>query len=216
MIVTIDGPAGAGKSSVARKLARKLGFQFLDSGAMYRALTLAGIRAKINLADETAFAQLATEVTLRLNGNLCFLNEENVSTAIRTVEITEQTQHAANNLAIRSHLVTLQREIGHRYDTVSEGRDQATVVFPNAECKIYLTASEEERARRRHRQLTDQGDPSSYQEVLATQQARDDRDMNRKVGALKIAPDSIKFLSDGMTQDEVLLALYDLVLRKKP
>ncbi len=146
MIVTIDGPAGSGKSTAAKKLARRLGFRFIDTGAMYRAVALAGKRNAVDWADEVRLAKIAANLRLQLTDDRILMNGEDVSDEIRTVEITTLTQHAADNQAVRRLLVDQQRQLAAGQNVVTDGRDQATVVFPDAECKIYLTAGEEERA----------------------------------------------------------------------
>jgi cytidylate kinase len=215
MIVTIDGPAGSGKSSAARALAQRLGFQFLDTGAMYRAVTLAGLRRAIQWEDEAALALLAAEVELQLTDNRVLLDGEDVTTAIRTFEITSLTLHAADNRQVRNLLVDLQRDMASGRDTVAEGRDQATVVFPGAQCKIYLTASEEVRAERRYLDLTVRGEDVTREQVLEKQQQRDRRDFDREYGGLRLAPDSIEVDTDGMTPDEVVERLERIVRQRQ-
>lgn len=182
MIVTIDGPAGSGKSSAARELARRLGFRFLDTGAMYRAVTLAALRRGIEWEDEAALALLAAEIEITLADDQVLINGEDVTREIRTFEVTTLTRHAADNTQVRSLLSELQREFATGKQVVTEGRDQATVVFPGAECKIYLTASDEVRAQRRYEDLRARGEEITFEEVLAKQQQRDHRDHNREVG----------------------------------
>src|SRR5437867_2639267 len=151
MIVTIDGPAGAGKSSAARELARRLGFRFLDTGAMYRAVTLAARQRGVDLADGEQLARLAGEIRVELADERVLLDGQDVTTAIRKFDIATATHYAADNAAVRGQLVLWQRAAAAGGDVVIEGRDQGTVVFPEADCKIFLTADEQERARRRHR-----------------------------------------------------------------
>ncbi len=211
MIVTIDGPAGSGKSSAARALAKRLGFRFLDTGAMYRAVALAGLRRGIDWDDETALALLAAEVELRLTDDRVFLDGEDVTASIRTSEITALTRHAADNRQVRLLLVELQRELAAGADVVAEGRDQATVAFPGAECKVYLTASDEVRAERRLHDLVARGEPVTLAEVLEKQRERDRNDYQRQFGGLRKAPDSIEINTDGMSPTEVLDRLEQLV-----
>lgn len=211
MIVTIDGPAGSGKSSAARALAKRLGFRFLDTGAMYRAVTLAGLRRGIDWDDEAALALLAAEVELRLTDDCIFLDGEDVTALIRTSEITALTRHAADNRQVRLLLVDLQRELAAGEDVVAEGRDQATVAFPGAECKIYLTASDEVRAVRRLHDLVVRGEQVTLAEVLEKQRERDRNDLDRQFGGLRKAPDSIEINTDGMSPTEVLDRLEQLV-----
>ncbi len=211
MIVTIDGPAGAGKSSVARALAARLGFRFLDTGAMYRAVALAGGQAGIDLEDQAALADLARRSTIDVNEQRVLLDGQDVSHAIRTFDVTSKTRFAANNPAVRAHLVSLQRRIAADGDFVTEGRDQGSVVFPHAQCKIFLTASPEERARRRWRELTSRGESVSLDEVLAKQIARDASDAGRNIGPLLQAADAVEIVTDGLSPDEVIDRLERLV-----
>ena len=153
MIVTIDGPAGAGKSTVARALARRLGYCYLDTGAMYRAVALAGLQAGVDWNRPEQLAELAPTLDLRVSGARIYLRGEDVTDAVRTQEVTSVTRYAANHPQVRAHLVLLQRAVAAGRNIVTEGRDQGTVVFPQAECKIFLTAGAEERARRRQRDL---------------------------------------------------------------
>lgn len=211
MIVTIDGPAGSGKSSAARGLAKRLSFRFLDTGSMYRAVTLAGLRRGVDWDDEAALALLAAEIELRLTDDRVFLDGEDVTAETRTMEITALTRHAADNRQVRSLLVELQREMAACQDTVTEGRDQATVAFPDAECKIYLTASDEVRAERRYRDLLARGEKVTPEEVLEKQQLRDQQDREREFGGLRMAPDSLVVDTDGMSPKEVIDRLEQIV-----
>src|SRR5688572_21206803 len=211
MIVTIDGPAGAGKSSIARLLAERLSFQFLDTGAMYRAVALAAIRRGLGPDDAEAIARMAERLTLQLDGPRVWLDGEEVTSAIRTGEVSAAVHLAADNVAVRRRLVELQRAIVDSRDTVTEGRDQGTVAFPHAECKIFLTASAEERARRRQAELAARGEAISYDEVLAQQRERDARDAARPVGALLKAADAEEVLTDGLTLEEVVDRLQQIV-----
>ncbi len=211
MIVTIDGPAGAGKSSAARGLATRLGFRFLDTGAMYRAVALIGLRKRVDWNDFDALAALANGLDLRLTDDQVYVDGQEVTEAIRTFEITSLTRYAADNLAVRERLVHLQRELAEGQDVVSEGRDQATVVFPKARCKIFLTADEHIRARRRYEDLLARGEEIDYDEVLEKQQQRDQRDRQRKVGGLAMTDDSIEVCTDGLTPEQVIDRLEEIV-----
>jgi CMP/dCMP kinase len=215
MIVTIDGPAGAGKSSAARELARRLGFRFLDTGAMYRAVTLAARERGIELADAEALAAVARGIQVELTGGRVLLDGEDVTTAIRKFDITTAIHYAADNPEVRGELVAWQRKAADGSDVVTEGRDQGTVVFPNAECKIFLTAGEEERARRRHADLLSRGENIPFEEVLANQRLRDHRDQSRPVGALIKAPDAVEVSTDGLTPEEVVSKLEEVVRSKR-
>ena len=211
MIVTIDGPAGAGKSSISRRLAEQLGFAFLDTGAMYRAIALKGLQANINWDNAEQLVTYARQATIDLAGAKVFLNGEDVSQEIRSQQVTQHTRYAANNVGVREELVRLQREFATGKDVVTEGRDQGTVVFPNAECKIFLTATPEERARRRVTDLAARGENVSFEEILQQQSRRDEEDSQRDVGPLKKAEDAREFLTDGMSEEEVLHALIEIV-----
>jgi cytidylate kinase len=211
MIVAIDGPAGAGKSSIARRLAERLGFQFLDTGAMYRAVALAALRRGLGPSDGETIAQLARELTIDMRHERTLLNGADVSAAIRTSEVSAAVYLAADNVAVRRRLVELQRQIADGRDTVTEGRDQGTVAFPHAECKIFLTASPEVRARRRYEELIARGESAAFEDVLAHQQERDRRDAARPVGALLKAPDAIEVVTDGLSPEQVVDRLEALV-----
>jgi cytidylate kinase len=211
MIVTIDGPAGAGKSSAARELARRLGFRFLDTGAMYRAVTWAAKERGIDLADGEALAGLAHALHVELAGDRVLVDGRDVTREIRTYEVTTQIQHAADNPAVRAQLVEWQRAAADNHDVVTEGRDQGTVVFPRAECKIFLTADEEERAQRRYKDLIEKGENVTFEQVLSAQQIRDERDRSRAVGALVMADDAIEVSTSRMTPQEVVERLEQIV-----
>ena len=211
MIVTIDGPAGAGKSTVARRLARRLYFRFLDTGAMYRAVAWAALERSLPWDQPNALVALARHIKIELDGKRVLVDGRDVSEAIRTSETTAVTHYAANNPGVREHLVELQRRAAGNDDIVTEGRDQGTVVFPQAECKIFLTASPEERARRRVEDLASRGEELSLQEVLTQQPEGDRKDELRAAGPLRAADDSIEFCTDGMTADEVVDRLEALV-----
>ena len=212
MIVTIDGPAGAGKSSIARRLAEELGFAFLDTGAMYRAVAWAALQAGIDVTDPAQVESIARQLLLRLQGDRVFVGKTEITQEIRTPEVTEAIKFAANNGSVREILSRKQREIAREAaHLVSEGRDQGTAVFPDAECKIFLTASPEERARRRHAELERAGQRVTLPEVLASQNTRDAADAARAVGPLVRAEDAIEVCTDGMTPEQVLAALAKIV-----
>ena len=211
MIITIDGPAGAGKSTVARELARRLGFRFLDTGAMYRAVALAGLRRGVDWRRPEQLAELAQKLDIAVLGSKIFLDEEDVTGAVRSSEVTAVAKHAADNPQVRRHLVALQRAVAGSDNIVTEGRDQGTVAFPEAQCKIFLTAGAEQRAKRRLKDLQSQGESATLEHVLAAQQQRDREDAGRPVGALVRAADAVEVCTDGMTVEEVVDRLESLV-----
>jgi cytidylate kinase len=215
MVVTIDGPAGAGKSSAARELARRLGFRFLDTGSMYRAVTLAAMERGIDLADSDALVQVAEEVEISLDEDRVLLDGRDVTRAIRTLEITSATKFAADCPRVRARLVDQQRRVAEGVDVVTEGRDQSTVVFPDAECKIFLTASEEVRAERRFLDLVNRGEHVTREEVLDKQRVRDNGDCTRAVGKLYKADDAIEFSTDGLSREEVVDRLMEIVVERR-
>ena len=200
MIVVIDGPAGAGKSSAARALARRLGFRFLDTGAMYRAVALAAVRAGHDWDAPHDLAALARRLNIELAGDRVLLDGEDVTRSIRTVEITGLTHYAADNPGVRAHLVDLQRTAAGDADVVAEGRDQGTVAFPHADCKFFVTASPAEAS-----SPADGGSPCprrvalDFDTVLEAQNLRDERDRTRAVGPLRMAWDAIE-ISDRRTR----------------
>ena len=204
LIVTIDGPAGAGKSSIAHQVASQLGFEFLDTGALYRAATLAALRAEIDLKQGEALAQFVSQIDLAWQDQTIWLAGEDVSALIRTPEVTRSIRYLADEPNVRVKLSQLQRDIAAGRDIVTEGRDQGAEVFPDAECKFYLTASPIERAKRRMRQLADSGCYLSMEEVLSAQNQRDLEDRMRDVGRLRAAEDAVVIHTDGMLPEEVL------------
>jgi len=204
MIVTIDGPAGAGKSSIARELAESLGFKFLDTGAMYRAITLGAIRKQIEFSDKTSLIIFAQTSNIEWKDDRILLDGDDVTREIRAPIVTDSIKHVASIKEIRAALSNQQRQIAESQNIVTEGRDQGTDVFPHAGCKIFLTASPEERAQRRHKQLTDLGRPIPLEQILETQNRRDEEDRERPQGALRAAEDAVVINSDGLTPNEVI------------
>lgn len=211
MIVTIDGPAGAGKSTAARALARRLGFRYLDTGAMYRAVALAALRHGLSGDDPQSIAELAERLDIRVADSQVLLDGEDVGDDVRTPEVTAVIHWAADNADVRRRLVELQREQARGGNIVCEGRDQGTVAFPDADCKIFLTASPAERARRRQHDLRQRGREVPLDEILAEQTDRDRRDAHRPVGALRQADDAVEVLTDGLTLEEVVDRLKAIV-----
>jgi cytidylate kinase len=209
MIITIDGPAGTGKSSVAHTVAKRLGFDFLDTGAMYRAIGLEALRREANLEEPRELAFIARHVRIAFDyakhppGVL--LNGEPVGHLVRSGEATRAASYVAQVPAIREMLVTQQRQIGkERPNLVTEGRDQGSVVFPEAEVKVYLDASPAERARRRSAQLRSRGEIVDYNEILGQIVARDQRDKSRSVGPLAVPAGAVIIDTTELSQDQVV------------
>lgn len=211
MIVTIDGPAGAGKSTVSRALAERLGFQFLDTGAMYRSVTWAALEAGLDLTDTEAVAALARRVQIAFAEGEVLVDGQRVTDAIREPRVTNRIGAVADNPGVRAQMVRLQREFARYGSYVCEGRDQGTVAFPDAFCKFFLTASPTERAQRRAAELRAAGCDVDEQKLLQEQNERDRQDSSRPVGRLQQAPDAVVVSTDGMSQDEVVAQLESIV-----
>jgi cytidylate kinase len=204
MIVTIDGPAGVGKSSTAKALARRLHFEFLDTGATYRAVALAALRAGVRLDDASGLEALLSRIRLEMPPASVLLDGEDVSSLIRTQEVSEGASVVAACAVVRPRLAALQRRIAEGRNMVCEGRDQGTVVFPDAGCKFFLTANPEERLRRRLDELQARGQPVDEDELRRQQQQRDERDANRELAPMRPAADAIVVDSTTMSLDEVV------------
>jgi cytidylate kinase len=216
LVIAIDGPAGTGKSSVSRGLARALGARYLDTGAMYRIVTLAVVRAGIDLSDTTAIEEAASDVELTVghdpDENRSCLAGEDVSAEIRGDDVTRAVSAVSAIPAVRTRLVQLQRELAAgQGSVVVEGRDIGTVVLPNADVKIFLTASAQERARRRNDQNIASGLGDGYEAVLADVKRRDHLDSTRAVSPLRAADDALVIDTSDMTESEVIAHLLELV-----
>jgi len=203
-VITIDGPAGAGKSTVARQLAAKLGLKFLDTGAMYRAFTWAALARNVDLRDPAALVRLIRDSHLDFERGRIMLDGWDITDEIRAERVTKNAVHLADPPAVREELVKLQREFGREGGLVTEGRDQGTVVFPDADFKFYLDAAIDVRARRRVEELKQRGDSSTYDEISAGIKDRDERDRRRKVGALRVPEGAITIDTSKLTIDEVV------------
>ncbi len=211
MIVTLDGPAGAGKSSTARALASRLGWCYMDTGAMYRAVALMALDRGIPLDDSAGLAELAEAITIEFREGRVIVDGRDVSTEIRTDRITQATRPVADAPPVREAMKRVQRRMAEGIDVVTEGRDQGSVVFPAAALKVFLTASPEERARRRHREEAARGNAASLEAILAAQSQRDEGDRTRAVGAMKPADDAVIVETDGLTAEEVVNRLVAMI-----
>jgi CMP/dCMP kinase len=210
-VVTIDGPAGAGKSTVAKLLASSLGFEFLDTGAMYRCVTFAALQQGVALDDPQAIFDLAKGLSIELDGSNVRLNGQDISDAIRTPEVGQSIAAVADNVQVRQLLSQWQRDWAKGRSVVTEGRDQGSEVFQDSPCKIFLVASSEERAKRRRDELVQKGISIDWQSILDQQNRRDEQDRSRSVGSLRKASDAIEFSTDGLTLAEVLGQLEEIV-----
>jgi cytidylate kinase len=209
VVIAIDGPAGAGKSTIARRLAARLGFTYIDTGAMYRAVGLWALRQAIDLSDMHRLEQLALAAEIELlPGSKIRLNSEDVTEAIRTPEVSDAASKVSVIPAVRRALVEKQRAMGDRISIVMEGRDIGTVVFPHAEVKIFLDAEPQERARRRHLEAPQKG---SIDQVALEMRERDQRDRSRAEAPLTQAPDAAYIDSTRLTPDEVEEAILKVV-----
>jgi pantoate ligase/cytidylate kinase len=222
-IVAIDGPAGAGKSTVTRAFARRLGLLYLDTGAMYRAITWWVLEQGVDPADGDAMAPLLQPLELRLQGGTdadgqqVWLNGHDVSAVIRSPEVTALVSTVAAHACVREVLTAQQRAMGERGGLVAEGRDIGTAVFPDAECKVFLTASVAERARRRALDLAQRGFPvPPLEELQASIAERDHLDSTRPIAPLLQAADAAELVTDGLTVEQVLDLLEDLFRARVP
>ncbi|HXQ89279.1 MAG TPA: (d)CMP kinase [Solirubrobacterales bacterium] len=198
MVIAIDGPAGAGKSSVARAVAAEIGFTYLDSGAMYRCVALAALERGANLDDGDALGDLAEGLEIGFDGSLILLGHRDVSREVRTPEVTAAASRVSVHPRVREAMVARQRRLIEAGRYVAEGRDIGTVVSPDSPLKLFLTASDEERARRRAAQTGE-----DFETVLAAQRQRDARDTERQHGALRAAEDAVRLDTTGLSLQEV-------------
>lgn len=217
-IVAIDGPAGVGKGTIANLVAEKFGFLNVDTGAMYRSVTLAMLRQNIGIEEEEKIEKLLSEITIELkeeNGKeIVLLNGEDVSEAIRTKEVNAFISGVSALRIVRNKMLELQRKIAEGQEVVMEGRDIGSTVFPNADVKIYLDATVEERANRRLRQNKEKGIEMSYEEVLESVKKRDLIDSTREVSPLRKADDAILINCTELSQDELSNKVYEIIEEK--
>ena len=217
-IVAIDGPAGAGKSTVARRVAVSLGFAFVDTGAIYRTVALAALKEQIELHDGGALAAMTTSLKMHFetkqDGNLVFLEGEDVTAKIRSREVSTAASEVSKHSALRANLLDTQRMLASQgAGAVLEGRDIGTVVFPNAQTKIFLDASEHERATRRAAELRGKGESVDFEELLQEIRERDERDRSRDVAPLKPAADAEIIDTTGLSIDDVVHRIVSVAKR---
>lgn len=209
--IAIDGPAGAGKSTIAKMVAKQLGFVYVDTGAMFRSMALYMLRNQVNLEDveavRTACGQITITITYVNGEQQVILNGENVSGLIRTEEVGNTASRIAVYEPVRTKLLELQRELARKENVIMDGRDIGTAVLPEAQTKIYLTASSAERARRRVAQLSENGVTADFAEVEADIKKRDEQDMNREIAPLRQAEDATLIDSSDMSVEEVVAAI---------
>ena len=217
-IIAIDGPAGSGKSTTARLVAKKLGFIFLDTGAMYRAVTFFALENGIDLSDGDALEKLASNISIEFkedaHGQRVLADGRDVTAEIRTHEVTSAVSQVSAHAGVRRYMVAKQKEIGSKYDIVAEGRDTTSVVFPNATLKIYLNASVEERAKRRVIDFEKMGKQTTVEEQIENIRSRDDYDSGREISPLTHTPDSILVDTTNLTIEEQVDKIIDLYREK--
>jgi cytidylate kinase len=208
MVIAIDGPAGAGKTTVAKALANELGFTYIDTGAMYRAITYKALKMGVNLEEKEAVARLAKETEISLEGERIWVDGEDVSNGIRTPLVSRNVSKVASNLGVRRHLVEIQRRLTKGLNgVVVEGRDIGSVVFPDARWKFYLDAGLEVRARRRYNELREMGEEVNLEALKEEIKVRDTLDISRKESPLIKEKDAIYIDTTSMTIDEVILRI---------
>ena len=219
MNIALDGPAGAGKSSIAKLVAKKLSFVYLDTGAMYRTIALYVLKNQIAPSDEAAVVAKLDDIEITLshkNGEQqIFLNGENVSKEIRKEKVGKTASVVAKYGKVREKLVSLQQKIASENDVIMDGRDIGTVVLPNAEVKIYLTAGSRVRAERRYKELQEKGETCDLDQIEKDIILRDEQDMNREISPLRQADDAVLVDSSDMSIEEVVNCLIDIVEKAK-
>lgn len=219
MIVAVDGPAGSGKGTVTKRIEKDLGFLNLDTGATYRCVALEMIRKNIDLKNESEIIKIANAIDIKIHNegekDIILLNGEDVTKEIRTKEVTAIVSQVSSIIPVREIMVEVQRKLAQGKNIIVEGRDIGTVVFPNAELKIYLDAKEEVRAKRRYDENIQNGMNITYEEVLENVKMRDYNDMHKKFGALRKAENAVVIDSSNMTIDEVVEKIKILIKNKQ-
>lgn len=219
MNIAIDGPAGAGKSTIAKRSAKELSFIYVDTGAMYRAIALYLLRNDVSPEDDAALKKALSGINIRIayedGAQQVYLNDENVSTEIRKEEVGNTASLAATKAPVREKLLALQRDLAASADVLMDGRDIGTNVLPNAELKIYLTASVDVRAERRRKELEEKGETPDIDKIRADIEARDYQDMHRDIAPLKQADDAVWIDSSDMTIEEVVARIVSLAKERR-
>ena len=218
-IVGIDGPAGSGKGTVTKQVANKLGLINIDTGATYRCVALEALNQKVNINDKEKLIKIAKEIKIDINptteGDIIYLNGKDVTKEIRSKEVTKTVSPISSIKEVRYEMVNLQRKLAEGKNVIMEGRDICTYVFPNADVKIYLDASLEERAKRRYKENQEKNIDMTYEEVIENITKRDENDKAKEIGALKIAEDSVIVDTTNLTIDEVVEKIINIIKEKK-
>ena len=217
-IVGIDGPAGSGKGTVTKKVANKLGLINIDTGITYRCVALEVLNENISLKDKEKIIEIAKNIKIQIentpNGDIVYLNGKDVTKEIRSKEVTNSVSPISSIKEVRFEMVELQRKLAEGKNVIMEGRDICTYVFPNADVKIYLDASIEERAKRRHKENQEKGIDMAYEEVYESIKKRDENDKIKEIGALKLAEDSVIVDTTSLTIDEVVDKIIEIIEEK--
>lgn len=215
-VVAIDGPAGSGKGTITKRVANKLGLINIDTGAMYRCVALAVLREKIKLDETNRIIEISKNSIINIEEDgTVLLNGEDVSEEIRNKEVTQIVSQISSIIQVRLNMVELQRKMAEGKEVIMEGRDITTYVFPNADVKIYLDASAEERAKRRFKQMQEKGILMTYEEVVENIKKRDEIDKNKEIGALKIASDAVVVDTTSLNVDEVEERIIEIIRKRR-
>lgn len=215
MIVAVDGPAGSGKGTITKEIEKKLGLLNLDTGATYRCVALQVLKENVSIEDENKIIEIANDIDIKIDNtgdkDIILLNGKDVSKEIRTSEVTAIVSQISSIIPVRERMVEVQRSLANGKDVIVEGRDIGTVVFPNADVKIYLDASEEIRAKRRYEENLQNGIGTTYEEVFENVKMRDYNDMHKKVGTLKKADDAVVVDTSNLSIDEVVEKVVEII-----
>lgn len=218
-IVGIDGPAGSGKGTVTKQIANRLGLTNIDTGSTYRCVALEVLNRGIDIENKEEIIKVANEIKIEIEtkdtGDIIYLNGKDVTKDIRSKEVTQIVSPISSIVEVRLKMVDVQRKLAEGKDVIMEGRDICTYVFPNADIKIYLDASIEERARRRFKENQEKGIDMTYEEVYENIEKRDYNDRNKEIGSLKLAPDSIVVDTTNLTIEEVVNKIIEIIKTKR-